>query len=190
MRTDAPRLSADERDELAAAAMVAERRNRPRGLVVASAVATGLALLLLAWGGVRLLAAQAALERQRSILVDARAAAAELAAVRAFLQSPAHEDVYAPMFDIPERVQRLATQAGLGTLRSPEERAVGQARAGTNVRLNTWQYSVQRDSMEPVLEWIDRARTEIPGLAVRSITIRPGGNQWNVDVTFSRWERR
>jgi hypothetical protein len=36
---------------------------------------------------------------------------------------------------------------------------------------------------------VEIATRDVPGLEVYSVRIRPETNQWDLNVTFSRWER-
>ena len=69
----------------------------------------------------------------------------------------------------------------------------GSAAIMVNVRpgivVTTYRYQIVKDtSLQALMEWVRRA-TEIPGMEVTELKLKAEPTDWNVDVTFRRWER-
>lgn len=191
--------------ELAASAARAERKNRPTYLVF-------IALLLVAASGVALVWALGARASEESALRDERAQAQEYDRSSARIQqirSTTGEKAN-PFTDnndrIRTRIMAAAERAGLTgeppgmtaasavapTLVSTDPRTPGSA-DGTvpPTQRSKFRYeNVRQQSLEILIQWLNFAVEDIPGLEVYSIHLKPEANGWVLtSVTFTRWER-
>jgi len=55
--------------------------------------------------------------------------------------------------------------------------------------LMTAAFEARDPSLAPLLGWLDRAVTQMPGIEVFKIIIRPEAQQWYMQVSFVRWEK-
>lgn len=182
-----PGLSPEDRLEIARAAALAERRNRPRALVALSA-----ALLVLAGGSVALglgarRTASGTLENERRTLGEVRAKVARLEALERAAPE-ARTPAGAPIPDLISRVERAAQRAGVtqGPL-TPNERS--EPRGAYTLKL--YGYEVTDRSIDALLEWTRGSCAAVPGLEVYSLKLSPVPNAgWSMSVQYSRWEAR
>ena len=87
----------------------------------------------------------------------------------------------------PARLQAIAQEAGIkNKLQIPRDE---EERRGASKRVKFRFDNVQDESLPALLSWLDKAVTELPGMEVYSVSIRPLANQWVMNVTFARWER-
>ena len=92
------------------------------------------------------------------------------------------------MADLLSQLEGLATRAGLKEKPNPP-RQNPQTRSGVTV--TEYYYTNVKDaSLKPLLEWLRLATAQIPGLEVYGLNLRPDPNNWNMTVTFRRWERK
>lgn len=185
--SDKPRLSEDQRYEIASGASASERRNRPTMLVIVPGLLLALAfvLLLVAWG--RVSDADNERQRQRSFLQQSQQLSAELIALREFEAGAGPQgDVHEPRSLLSE-IQEIGRNAGLSVGIGRESR---QDRGGADITRLTIEYTIQHESLERILDWVQRCTDRIAGLRVNEITVTPQQNRWQVRVTFARWERR
>lgn len=189
---DERRLGEDARVELAMSASSQARARRPMGLVVLASVAAAIALLAAGWGLVsksrererweRLVSTQARVEgmiaEYRQLEERQRAAGETVAGTR--------------VPDLLARMETIATvRAGMREKPPlPRESSSSSPRA-QNIIIREYVYEAVRDpSLAALLEWINLAQAEIPGLEVDSVRLTPDQQQWQMRVVFRRWERR
>jgi len=178
---------AEERDELATSALLGERRNRPVYLVVLAGVLAAGALIALISSAIVSGRALKERSRQLDMLGRTQQLAAELDAMRARESTDGADDPYERNPDLLTRIEALAKQAGMAKPALPVEGSNGRG-ALHQVLL---QYKQLRDDdVGRVISWITSVVREIPGVEVYKISIRPLPTQWQIDVTFSRWERQ
>lgn len=181
------RLSPEQRDDLAFAAARAERRNRPAHWLALATLLFAAALISLAWSGWNIRAAEKRLSDQRSIAAQTAELAGQITRLRERAAGAAGAGENQPISQIRSRLQQIGAEAGVtGTIPVPIDET---ERFGTSVRRKFRFANVQDDSLPALLSWLDRAVDELPGVEVYSVTIRPQANQWQVSVTFARWER-
>ena len=53
----------------------------------------------------------------------------------------------------------------------------------------TFDYTIEQDTLEPLLKFAEAATEQIPGTRIASIEVRPRPNNWQMKVRFERWER-
>lgn len=193
-RAEAARL------ELMMAAAGAERRNRPRVLVV-------LAVLLIIGAGIYAAtqfsarsAAVADLVRQRERVAVIDRLSAEIQVLR---ERESQQGVD-PDPRVAATLERLADEAGFkrtGPISDAES-----SRSGT---MRQKKYTARAANQDPValLRWLQRAEAEVRGLEIARLSIRPtgvpttpapssgagdnppGSGGYNVDIDFTRWEK-
>lgn len=194
MNEDAPILGEDVRMELASSASSAERRNRPRGLIVLGGLAllgaTG--FLLYAWSAQA--SAAGARDAQASQLEGIRAEVNRLLALKA---RQGEQDVrLAPDSGIKPQLEALAEGAGMKPV-IVQETTEGSPTGGVGRRKYTVMLEDQPAS--GILQWLAGA-TNISGLSVTMVDLSPdltappeteeGARLWRGSVVFSRYERR
>ncbi len=179
-------LSPEDRDELATAAAIAERRNRPRGLVIFSGIVAGIALIALIWSALSLNAAQGAQDKQLELLTKTQSLAARWEGVQSAGQGDG-SDIFVPYPSPRTKIEELATAAGIDKPALPDRSLEGQ---GT-IKMVQFKYNnIRENDIAKVMRWIESVVQEIPGMFVEQLRIDPQPNNWNVSVTFSRWERQ
>lgn len=179
------RISDDLRYELVDAARIAETSNRPRTLLVLATLlflAAGIALIV-ALGERDDAVGQYRAQADRQTRVEGLAL--QFAAVER--QGQTGDAVrYGPIPNLFSLIEEAASAAGLGNKPPiPDPRADRQSGA---VRY-LYPYTMTDPSLEALLAWVQEALARVPGLAVSSIEIRPQANNWQLKVTFVRWER-
>ncbi len=184
-------LSRDDRDELAAVAAAAARRNRPSHLVVAALV---LLVGSLAMAGSAYLTrgvAERSLKRYTAENVRATALIERITELRAESSgAPGENDpigLYDPIGDILTRLINLSTRAGI-TVGAPQESA---PRPVGGFQRREYRYSATVGSIDDLFGWVRLVREEIPGMEVLSISLtpQPANRNWTVTLTFARLER-
>lgn len=177
-------LTPEERDDLATAALLANRRNRPRGTVVLAAIVAGIAAIALLVSLASVAGAAGAhakrlrqLERTQELVARHRGLEMSGDPGGQFDRNPT----------LLSTMEQLAIRAGLDKpavpSRTPEGRGPIQE---TRIKYNTFRV----DDIENVMRWIDSVVTEVDGVRVHELRIDPQPTSWTVDVTFSRWERQ
>jgi hypothetical protein len=94
-----------------------------------------------------------------------------------------------PIPNFRTQMEALATQSGLGV--KPPLNETSDRQGAVVVR--SWSSDFQEANIRSVLEWLRRATVEpatrIPGLEVYSLTLKPAGEKWQVQLRLRRWER-
>ncbi len=191
MHDQPPKLSEDDRFDLAQRAMAASRRARPTlPLVIGS-------LALLIGVGVLLYASMARsdsiedLGRQQRRLDRVVALEQSFAAIETRRQQGA-SGVQDPIPDLLSRLERAAEDAGLEKPSLPRD--VSDEQQGVIDR--RLQYTFRNVELEQLLEWIELATQRVRGLEVNDIRMvvtpsssQEGDTSWVITVTLARWER-
>jgi hypothetical protein len=185
-----PRPAATVADLLVQAGDLAdrtERSNRPTSLVLLAAAALGLALCFVAYYAMARVSAASSFQQ-------ANTRANQIGLLVSKLQSfdkanEAMREQFAPLANLQTQIADAATAAGLKSRPAPQTPVSGPA-AGDLVR-RTWRYNdIREESLEKSFDWINRCVRTIPGLELTGLVVRPESQNWKVEVTFGRWERK
>ncbi len=180
-------LTRDDRDELATAALVAERRNRPRGLVILCGIVAAITVVVLLWSTVSVFRARSAQSDQLGYLTQTQSLVATLQSLRSSGQNNGLEDPFEPLPNLLTTIEDLAVGAGLVKPNLPTRTREGRGSI-REVRRKYRQF--RENDIAKVLTWIDSVVSDIPGVFIHQLKIDPVENTWIIDVTFSRWERQ
>ena len=182
-----PRLSRDDRYELAARAKNQQRMNHPTHLVVLGIILVVVALVVLAVAWRTRAAAATTSAREAQELVSIENLIEQIRAIETAQNDAGQADIFQPMPEILSRLQSYGQRAGLendvGLPQNPNRRVEG------NALLRTYPYTVRDPSLESLLGWLRIAQREIPGLEVRELELQPGNQYWTMTVVLSRYER-
>jgi len=169
-----------------------ERTNRPRHLLVMSALllVVAIAFVYIEWSKRSAAFERLQLQRdQANLIVET---ASKLKALEAKAAAEGRPKWGAPITEIRSKIQQAATVAGLrsaSTLLPTEQTDQLDRKLGVQRKKLTYR-EVRDESLENLLRWVQSTAAEIPGLEVYSIEIhQPEINQWKITVVFSRWER-
>lgn len=180
------------RDEAARLAAVSERRNRPAHLLVLSlvllAIAVGALLLSLGDKGV----AERRLAASRSAAGDITELIAKLNQLDAAARSGERRAFGEQISGLIERIKTSASEAGIpqDRLPTPSDRSTGRTNDNLYSRREITFAGVRGDSLPALLAWAQSCVRSIPGLEVKDLSLNPEQNQWNMTITFARWERQ
>jgi hypothetical protein len=180
-------MGEDAKFELAMAAAGRERINRPRALLVLAVVVMLVALVAAAWGLASRRSARASLTRALADQAAVETMAADWKKLLDEERDAGSEMMGKRMPDLLTQIEARATRAGLKDKPSPP-RQNPQTRAGVTVT-EYYYTNVKDPSLKALLEWLRLTTAEIGGLEVYSLNLRPDPNNWNMTVTFRRWER-
>lgn len=180
----------EARFSTAAAAARAERRNRPRHLLLLAVALLVFCTGLLAWSGI-------ARARAASAFAEARDRAQQIVTKvdeLRFLQAEADSAGAAAtegesIHNRLSRFQELGEQARLKNPPSvPQAKTADRTSSGgyTQRRLT---YVVRDESLDNLLAWMRLAIEDIHGLEIQSVRLIPEANLWSLNVVFSRAER-
>jgi hypothetical protein len=178
----------ERRAELAALAARTRRANEPRSLVVLAGVgvlvsAVVLGLSVLSYVGAAL---EARAERERAGAIATRVAHLRALGERASTDAA---DAGESITRFRSRIDRAGVEAGLrDPLRVPAEAIpdIDRTKGTRQVQLT---FDIRDPSMEALVQFMQRAVAEVPGLEVQSIQIKPEAQVWYLQVKFARWER-
>ncbi len=183
-----PREQAREqaRQDVAVAAARQARRNTPTHLIVLALLLLGIALICTLVAGASRAAAQERLDAQKR----QSARVAELVARLNQFNEAERTGVQRwgqPAERVQSKIQQAAVQAGVKAAIPP----VNPTRSSPigNAQRIQFKYDIRDESLNSLLKWVELATRDVPGLEVYSVRIRPEANQWDLNVTFSRWER-
>jgi hypothetical protein len=181
-------LTEDLQAELAARAARAQRANEPRALVLLGALLATVALLLLslAWTSYRGATEAAQNARERADL-----AAEKAAHLRALAQvaEGSGSDPGQAAINFRTLIDRAGVEAGLrDPLRPASETSafVDRAKGTRQLQLT---YDLRDPSLGALVQFMQRAAADVPGLEVHSVLLRPEAQVWYLQVKFARWER-
>ncbi len=181
-----PRLSADDRYELATIAENQARSNRPRHLISFGIVliAISLVVLFVAWRAKE--SAHVKLERQNYKLVNIKQIISEIELIESTQSEIENQRENDTISDIYSRFEQCALQANLDV-------DIGTATRRTqpmgNSKRVVYPYSVRDPSLTKLLDWITISVDQIPGVGVQEIKLSPEKDNWLVKVSFVRFER-
>lgn len=182
-----PKLSADDRYELASRAQMHERRSRPAHLVAFGVLFFVAAVMFLAFAWKHNSASENKLLGNRVAAVNVEQMMERIKQLEIAQSESTGDDLYAPIPDILTRITRIGEQVGLqnpiGLPRNTPPRTEGSA------RLMSYPYTVRDQSLQGILEWIQQTQEQIPGLQVRDLAINLNAQSWVVKVTLTRYER-
>lgn len=184
--------AADLHATRAAFGEAARRRNTPTGLLVLSLGLFLIALASLFWGISSRSAANEAYEARVAQARNIRDQVASIKDIKAqsakFRDTRANEPLKGALLTIrntaPEKLRAALEQF-------PGREMPGVADNAAKLVQKKYQYSnLRHESIEEVMTWLQEATASLRGLEVESLTIRPEANAWQVNVVFSRWERK
>lgn len=185
--------AADRKRRLEAAfeASVAERRNRPTGLIIVAALVLLAAFIYLLYAGAQrrdaaqtLVAAEAA--HQELIDLEAR--------IEAYQDDEAQRALrrrYAPvMSTIRSRLESLARESGFTDTLPQLGQISSERRLGLDspLLLRTITATIVEGDPQIALDWIQTATDRVNGLFVSGLTLSPVQGGWRITVQLSRWE--
>lgn len=181
------RLNADDRYELAARAMMHERKSRPAHLVVFGVFVLVISLVFLAVAWKRNATADNKLAFNKIAAGNVDRMVLQISELEVAQSQTTDDDIFAPIPDILTRITRIGEQVGLendlSLPRNTQPRNEGAA------RLLSYPYTVRDTSLERILQWVQRSQDQIPGLQVREMTVDLNSKSWLVKVTLTRYER-
>lgn len=187
-RMDSPRrLSEDARFELAMNAAGHARRNRPTGLILGAGAAFVVSLVAAAWGLSSRLSAREAFRRQQANRETVDQLSGEWAKLDEAGKQGTSAESMRPFPNLVSTVETCARNAGLKTTPQPPHLTTTQLVGATD---NKYTYNDVRDpSLPGLLEWIRQSASQVPGMEVYDLTLKPGATDWSINVTFRRVER-
>lgn len=184
---DRNKLTPDDRYAIAAMAAAAERANRPRAFVMIGMLIFAVACFYFllgfrAYDDASRTRARSAAEYQRL---------ANIAEEYQFFKQVGAEQTAAGLYCAPDprlasTIRNIAVRVGI---ESPpiQDEATEQRDGVTRRRLRY--VGVSDPSIEELLEFVDRVRTEVPCVRVYRLSIRPvRGTSWQMEVGFERLE--
>lgn len=190
---DVPRQQALELHATRAAMSdAARRRNTPSGLLVLSLGLFLVSAASLVWAASSRKAANETLDARyaqakniRELVASIKEITSQAAKVR---DTRANEPLKGALLTIrntaPEKLRTALDQF-------PGRETPGTNDSAAKLVQKKYQYSnLRHDSVEDVMAWLQEATTTIKGLEVESLTIRPEAATWQVNVVFTRWERK
>ncbi len=182
-----PRLSPDDRYELASRSLMQERRSRPIHLVAMGIIVLVVSLVALAFAWQHDRSANKTLRSNQVASINADRMITQINELKNTQDQSTDDDVFAQIPDILTRLSRIASQVGLeNDLALPKSTT---PRTEGSTRLLTYPYTVRDSSLERILDWIQTSQEQIPGLQIREITINLNTASWIVKVTLMRYER-
>lgn len=184
-------LTREDREELATAAINADRRNTPVGILLLGGGVLGLGLVLLIVSFFSLGGAKARWNEDTARVGRIQALAAEYDALTLAANDTTNISAHEPIPTIRTDLNRLATQAGV-IVQVPKTTYQNTLNAGTRVALFGYD-GVKDDSLADLLAWVQRTTDTIPGMRVNLIRLSLPANtntatQWQMDVSFARTE--
>lgn len=186
-------MTRDDRDALAMAAGAAERRNRPRMMIVLGAVVLVVGAGVLGTGLMQVGSADGALSASRSQLRRMKTMEREIVALTERAEETGTGDTFRRIGDLETRIQGLAELRGMA---EPEflDRREADRNIQPGMQRVELRYRAQDLDFGKIVGWLVDAtldpNTRIPGLEVKALRLNPRDNVWAVEVTFSRWERQ
>lgn len=187
----APRPSSEVREMLSQAGDLAgrnERANRPHGLLTLSISLLTLGLICVGWYAVARTTQASRLEREREKAGRIETMVERLAAFDRVNVERMEE--LRPLVDFQTRTNEAATAARL-TNKLPVVTATVAPGGVGDLQRRVWRYTdIREESLERLFDWIARCLRSAPGLELTGLTIRPDANNWRIDVSFGRWERK
>jgi hypothetical protein len=192
-------LPEEVRQELQDLAAEAERRNRPRTLVVLGIALLMAALGYVVWAALARASAAEDLERRRQQAEDVRRRADEVVSLRTHQEQTLAQDRFAPDPRLAAKLEDLAREVGMIDTKV-EERPDTSIEATRVPNFSRRAYTLRfRNTAQPtaaVLSFLERSQGLAPGLEAQSIILEPGRmltqeGQTTVtgELVFVRWQR-
>jgi hypothetical protein len=189
--------------ELAATAARAERRNRPTALPAGAAALLAVSIVALLWAAAKRSSAELALADERRAAEEYVQASARLEQARALggdRPNPANESndrIRSRIIAAAERAGMTADHPGMTGASSLvptvstdlKQPASADGKTPATQRSKFTYQNVKQSSLEAMIQWVNNAVEDIPGLEVFMISVKPEANGWNMTVAFTRWER-
>jgi hypothetical protein len=179
---------ADRRLELAAFAARTAQANQPRHLVILAGVIAlaGLVTLISAWTGYA--AAKAELRKERATADHVVRLAGDL---RTLIEDEARAGPTPAEGGqrVLTRIEQASVEAGLTSPARAPLRTASNRIPNTNVVRVTRDYEVRDPDLGKIIAWIKRSTSQVPGLEVSAIVLKPEPQQWYARITFTRLER-
>ena len=185
-------LAAQEETRLALAAEAArtERQNQPKGMLYGAGLLLLVALIFLGVAFQTSLGAFTELNTQKKQAQDVATQAGKLKALRELATTDPSVNQSAPQ--VLTRVELAGVEVGL---KSPVRLPVrhNDRAPGAPSQLAHFDYEVRDESLPLLLQWVEKAQQNVPGLEVYGVSLRPesptGAHQWVLRVSFTRWEK-
>lgn len=182
----------ERRERYASAAAVEIRRNRPRHLLVLAMVLLLVACITLMWSLSSRNAARDDLEQARRQAANIERLVGEWRALKADGADAGKMKLNEPLTTFYSKIETAATKAGVKELiPSPQPQGDSRdVRTGAVQKKIRYQRVLDAD-LGALVRWMEGACEDVPGLQVYALRVQPLTAQglWQVDVTFSRWER-
>lgn len=188
---DILKFTDDDRAELVQAAAQAERSARPVHLLVLASMllVAGLGALMVTWSRVE--KAERSLKFQQNMAEEMRLQVALLNRLKedTAARGPAAGDELAQIRSV---IAQAATTAGIKNANNllPESDRADPPRPGANSVQRKFRYRVQDVNLPALFEWMKISTQQVAGLEVYAVKLTPRPNDWELSVTFSRWERK
>jgi hypothetical protein len=188
-----PMLSEDMRAEMTAQARAHERANRPTYLIVLGALCVLVSVVIAVWKLADRARAGAELERERDLAQRLATKVVELESAQKFEELLGGAERLKPDARMLQKISQAARDLGL-TVGEESEREDTRSRPRGMMR-REFVFTLNNQPTAPVLGWLRKVTTELPGVQVRRLDVRPsegtpeGKPAWKVDVTFTRWEK-
>lgn len=184
-------LSRDDRDEIAAVAAAAARRNRPVHLVVAACVLLVGSLAMAGSAYLSRLAAARALDRYALENQYAKAYIEKITELRAQAGGRAGSDLPGVNDPVPTILRQIQEQAAAAGLSVPAPAESNVAISNTPYTRRELLYTFTSDSIDKVFAWVTSVGERLPGTEVYSISLTPipASRSWSVRLAFARFER-
>ncbi len=183
-------ISDESRHEMTIAAAMRERRNRPLGFVLASAVLLAICAVAALLGVADRARAAATLRTESQVTEQMKAQVAELEGLRAAAEGAVSGAGHEPIrdIDVQTKLEQVAQEVGLKE-KARTSRASSQVRG--RVRVFEFQYQdLRTENLPSLLEWIRASEGAVPGLEVYRLELRfDTTGVPTMTVTLRRWER-
>jgi type II secretory pathway component PulM len=180
------------RERLAVTAAMSERRNSPRHLLFLALFLLLVSIVVLFWSMRSRQSAGAGLDAATAEAARVRQLVAEYGTLKAAGADTTKSRLNEPLTSFYSRIEAAATRAGVKD-RIPSARPQGDTRdARTGAVQKRIRYErVQDPDLSALVRWMQYACEDVAGLEVYSLKVQPlvGTPNWQVEVTFSRWER-
>lgn len=182
------RLDEESRFDLSAFAADAERRNRPKQIVVLGIVLLVAALGFTGYAAMQYRSANVAADRAR---VQSTATARVVTEIRALQNRTQTTGAVArkPDPNFLSTVQRLARESGVTADIAVPRPAEDKMPNRTDIVRNRWRYqNISDENPEDLLKWMLAVRDAYPGTTIDELSLTPRGSTFRMSVSFARWE--
>jgi hypothetical protein len=189
----------ETRQELQELAAEAERRNRPRSLVVMGIALLMVSLGYVVWAAMARAAAADELDRRRRQAEDVRRRADEVVSLRSRQEQTLAQDRFAPDPRLAAKLEDLAKEVGMIDARveeRPDTSTDATKVPNFSRRAYTLRFRTTAQPTEAVLNFLERSRGVAPGLEAQSIVLEPGRmltqegqTTLTGELVFVRWQR-